>query len=162
MKTVYIYAQDTLADLEAGYAMAELLRLKTCALSREPVTTMGGLRILPDLTVDEICLVDAAMLILPGGDGWLKCKNEMILERAAAFLAAEIPLAAMALGRVGLLSHHHHTSNELEFLRMVCGDAYTGSALYEEQPAVLDGNLITAARNAPLEFACRMCFQLKL
>jgi len=27
---------------------------------------MGGVRILPDLTVDEICLIDAAMLILPG------------------------------------------------------------------------------------------------
>ena len=173
MKTVYVYVQDALADWEAGYAMAELhsgrffrseaepLRLKTCALSREPVTTMGGLRILPDLTVDEICLIDAAMLILPGGDGWLKLQNEMILERAAAFLAAAIPVAAIcgatfALGRVGLLNHHRHTSNDLEFLRSVCGDAYTGSALYEEQPAVLDGSLITASGTAPLEFACRI------
>ena len=173
MKTVYIYVQDTLADWEAGYALAELhsgrffrtaaepLRLKTCALSREPVTTMGGLRILPDLTVDEICLIDAAMLILPGGDGWLQLQNEMILERAAAFLAADIPVAAIcgatvALGRVGLLNHHRHTSNDLEFLRMACGDAYTGSALYEEQPALMDGSLITAAGNAPLEFACRI------
>lgn len=116
---------------------------------------------MPDLTVDEICLIDAAMLILPGGDGWLKLQNEMILERAAAFLAAEIPVAAIcgatvALGRVGLLNHHRHTSNDLEFLRSVCGDAYTGSALYEEQPAVLDGSLITAAGTAPLEFACRI------
>ena len=173
MKTVYVYVQDTLADWEAGYALAELhsgrffqsaaepLRLKTCALSLEPVTTMGGLRILPDLTVEKICLVDAAMLILPGGDGWLQLQNEMILERAAAFLAADIPVAAIcgatvALGRVGLLNHHRHTSNDLEFLRNVCGDVYTGSALYEEQPAVLDGNLITAAGTAPLEFACRI------
>ncbi len=173
MKTVYIYVQDTLADWEAGYAMAELhsgrffrsaaepLCLKSCALSREPVTTMGGLRIVPDLTVDEICLVDAAMLILPGGDGWLNLQNEMILEKAAAFLAAEIPVAAIcaatvALGRVGLLNHHRHTSNDLEFLRMACGDAYTGSARYEEQPAVMDGSLITAAGTAPLEFACRI------
>ncbi len=173
MKTVYIYVQDTLADWEAGYAMAELhsgrffrlaaapLRLKTCALSRELVTTMGGLRLLPDLTVDEICLIDAAMLILPGGDGWLNLQNEMILEKAAAFLAAEIPVAAIcaatvALGRVGLLNHHRHTSNDLEFLRMACGDSYIGSALYVKQPAVMDGNLITAAGTAPLEFACRI------
>ena len=39
---------------------------------------------------------------------------------------------------------------------MTCGDAYTGSARYEEQPAVLDGNLITASGTAPLEFACRI------
>lgn len=65
-------------------------------------------------------------------------------------MAAEIPVAAIcaatvALGRVGLLNHHRHTSIDLEFLRMTCGDAYTGSARYEEQPAVLDGNLITAS-----------------
>lgn len=173
MKTVYVYLQEGLADWEAGYAVAELhsgrffkpsaapLRVKTCALSREPITTMGGLRVLPDITVDEICLSDAAMLILPGGDGWLKLQNEMILEKAAAFLAADIPVAAIcaatvALGRVGLLNHNRHTSNDLEFLRMIGGDAYSGSALYEQQPAVLDGNLITAAGTAPLEFACHI------
>lgn len=173
MKTVYVYVQDTLADWEAGYAVAELhsgrffkptaesMIVKTCALSREPIETMGGFRILPELTVDEICLSEAAMLILPGGDSWLKLQNEMILEKAAAFLSAEIPVAAIcgatvALGRVGLLNHHRHTSNDLEFLCMVCGDAYTGSALYEEQPAVMDGSLITAAGTAPLEFACRI------
>ena len=173
MKTIYVYVQDTMADWEAGYALAELhsgrffhasaqpVRVKTCALSREPIMTMGGVRLLPDLTVDEICLVDAAMLILPGGDGWLQLQNEMILERAAAFLAAEISVAAIcgatvALGRVGLLNHHRHTSNDLEFLRMACGDAYSGSALYEEEPAVLDSSLITATGTAPLEFACRI------
>jgi len=173
MKTVYVYVQDTLADWEAGYATAELhsgrffqpaavpLRVKTCALSREPIVTMGGLQLLPDLTVDEICLSDAAMLILPGGDGWLALQNEMILEKAAAFLAADIPVAAicaatMALGRVGLLNQHRHTSNDLDFLRMMGGDAYSGSPLYEQQPAVMDGNLITAAGTAPLEFACHI------
>lgn len=100
MKTVYVYVQNTLADWEAGYAMAELhsgrffkssvepLTVKTCALSREPIETMGGVRILPEVTVDEICLSEAAMLILPGGDTWLKLQNEMILEKAAAFLSA--------------------------------------------------------------------------
>ena len=173
MKTVYVYVQDTMADWGSGYTLAELhsgrffqasaqpVRVKTCALSREPITTMGGLRLLPDLTVDEICLGEAAMLILPGGDGWLSLQHEMILEKAAAFLSAGIPVAAIcaatvALGRVGLLNHHRHTSVDLEFLRMVGGEAYSGSALYEQQPAVLDGNLITAAGTAPLEFACRI------
>ena len=173
MKTVYVYLQEGLADWEAGYAVAELnsgrffkptaerLQVKTCAFSRDSIATMGGLRLLPDLTVNEICLSDAAMLILPGGDGWLQLQHEMILERAAAFLSADIPVAAIcaatvALGRVGLLNHHRHTSVDLEFLRMVGGEAYNGSALYEQQPTVLDDNLITAAGTAPLEFACRI------
>ena len=177
MKTVYVYVQEALADWEAGYTAAELhsgrffkssaepLTIKTCALSREAIVTMGGIRILPELTVDEICLSEAALLLLPGGDGWLKLQNEMILEKAAAFLSAQIPVAAIcaatvALGRVGLLNQRRHTSNDLDFLRMTCGDAYTGAALYEQQPAVADGDLITAAGTAPLEFACRIFEQL--
>ena len=177
MKTVYVYLQDAWADWEAGYAVAELhsgrffqpaaerLQVKTCALSMESIVTMGGIRLLPDLTVDEIFLSDAAMLILPGGDGWLTLQNDMILEKAAAFLSADIPVAAIcaatvALGRVGLLNHHRHTSIDLEFLRMMGGKAYSGSALYEPQPAVRDGNLITATGTAPLEFACRILERL--
>ena len=173
MKTVYVYVQEALADWEAGYAAAELhsgrffkssaepLTVKTCALSREAIVTMGGFRILPDLSVDGICLSDAALLILPGGDGWLKLQNEMILEKAAAFLSAQIPVAAIcaatvALGRGGLLNKRRHTSNDLDFLRMTCGDAYTGAALYKQQPAVTDADLITAAGTAPLEFACQI------
>ena len=103
MRTVYVYVQDNLADWEAGYAIAELhsgrffksaaapLTVKTCALSRDPVTTLGGVRILPDLTVDEICLSEAALLILPGSDTWLTLQHNMILEKAANFLAAGIP-----------------------------------------------------------------------
>jgi putative intracellular protease/amidase len=177
MKTVYVYLQEGLADWEAGYAVAELhsgrffkpvaerLQVKTCALSREAITTMGGLRLLTDITVDEICLSDAAMLILPGGDGWLSLQHEMILEKAASFLSVGIPVAAIcaatvALGRVDLLNHHRHTSVDLEFLRMMGGDSYSGSVLYEQQPAVMDGNLITAAGTAPLEFACRILERL--
>jgi putative intracellular protease/amidase len=170
MKTVYVYVQDTLADWEAGYAVAELhsgrffrptaepLTVKTCALARETVRTMGGFRIWPDLTVDEICLSEAALLILPGSDTWLTLQHEMILEKAADFLAAGIPVAAIcaatvALGRAGLLNRRRHTSNDLEFLRTICGDSYAGMKLYEQQPAVIDGDLITAAGTAPLEFA---------
>ena len=170
MRTVYVYVQDTLADWEASYAIAELhsgrffksaaapLTVKTCALSRDPVTTLGGVRILPDLTVDEICLSEAALLILPGSDTWLTLQHNMILEKAADFLAAGIPVAAIcaatvALGRVGLLNGRRHTSNDLDFLRTACGDAYTGEKFYDPQPAVADGDLITAAGTAPLEFA---------
>lgn len=177
MKFVYVYVQDTLADWEAGYATAELhsdrffkssvepLTVKTCALSKDPIQTMGGIHILPEVTVDEICLSEAAMLILPGGDTWLKLQNEMILEKAAAFLSSGIPVAAIcaatvALGRAGLLNQRRHTSNDLDFLRMICGDAYTGAKLYEQQPAVMDAGLITAAGTAPLEFACRIFEQL--
>lgn len=54
MFKVYIYALDTLADWELGYVTAELnsgrffkkdapeVSVKTVAVSREPIKTMGG------------------------------------------------------------------------------------------------------------------------
>ncbi|MBP2667156.1 MAG: putative amidohydrolase, ThiJ/PfpI family [Firmicutes bacterium] len=170
MKTVYIYLQDSLADWEAGYAIAELhsgrffkktahpLIVRSCALSMKPITTMGGLKIMPELLVDEICLSEAALLILPGSNTWLEPQHEPLIDKAAAFLAAGIPVAAIcgatfALGRAGLLNQQKHTSNDLAFLRQVSGDAYTGERLYQQMVAVRDGNLITASGTAPLEFA---------
>jgi putative intracellular protease/amidase len=170
VKNVYVYLQDTLADWEAGYAVAELhsgrffkktaqpLTVKTCALSMKPITTMGGLKLLPELTVDEIFQTEAALLLLPGGNTWLEPQHGPVIEKAASFLATGVPVAAIcgatfALGKAGMLNRHKHTSNDLTFLREVCGEVYTGSELYQTQGAVRDGNLITAAGTAPLEFA---------
>lgn len=55
MFTVYVYVLDTLADWELGYVTAELsskrffrkgapeVSVKTVAISKEPIKTMGGL-----------------------------------------------------------------------------------------------------------------------
>ena len=78
MLMVYVYVLDTLADWELGQVLAELssgrffkkdaprLSLKTVGCSKEPVRTMGGLTILPDLSLDDIAAEGAAMLLLPG------------------------------------------------------------------------------------------------
>jgi putative intracellular protease/amidase len=166
---VYLYVLDSMADWEPGFATAELntgrffrpgaprLRVRTCAMTREPVTSMGGLRILPDLAVEEISLEDAALLLLPGGDTWLEPRHAPVLDTARELLAAGVPVAAicgatLALAGAGLLDDRPHTSNDLGFLRGVCPN-YKGEARYLAQPAVTGGDLITASGTAPLEFA---------
>jgi putative intracellular protease/amidase len=70
---------DTLADWEIGYATAHIRRdswqrqpgrysIVTVGPTREPVTTMGGLRITPDIALADLRPQDSAMLILAGGD----------------------------------------------------------------------------------------------
>lgn len=169
MKTAYVYAQETMADWEAGYAAAELrsgrffrknaapLEVKTFSLDGEPVVSMGGLRILPDLAVDDLSIEEAAILILPGAETWLESKKRIVTDKAAAFLNAGIPVAAicgatLALGGSGLLDNRAHTSNDLDFLKAVC-PGYKGEKYYQNQAAVADGDLITASGAAPLEFA---------
>lgn len=161
MATVYVYVMETMADWEAAHLMAELnsrryfkkeaqeILVKTVAVSKSPVRTMGGLRIQPDLTLDELIIDRENVLILPGSDRWGEPENFGVLALAKAFLeegalVAAICGATVALANAGLLDHRPHTSNGKGFLNMFCPE-YQGTDYYVDEPAVQDGNLITAA-----------------
>jgi len=176
--TVYMYILDTMADWEWGYVTAELktgrffkkgippFTIKTFALTKEPIATMGGLRIIPDLGVDEIGPQDCALLLLPGGETWLESTHAIVLEKAKEFLACGIPVAAicgatMALAAAGVLDTYRHTSNDLPYLKKVCPD-YKGEENYRFESAVSDGNLITAGGMAPLELAYQVFKKLSV
>jgi hypothetical protein len=75
--TVHVAVFDTLADWEIGYATAQIrchqwqrepgrYSITTVGATRAPVTTMGGMRIIPDIAVEELRPQDSAMLILAG------------------------------------------------------------------------------------------------
>ena len=164
--TVHVAVFDTLADWEIGYATAHIRRdqwqrepgrysITTVGPAREPVTTMGGLRITPDLALEELRPEASAMLILAGGDLW--AEESMAGFRAAArrFLAAGVPVAAIcgatfALALEGLLDDRAHTSNAAEYLAY---SEYAGGDRYVAEPVVVDGDLITASGVAPVHFA---------
>jgi putative intracellular protease/amidase len=174
-RIAYLYVLDTMADWEPGLVIAELnsgnafrrgerVQVRTVALSRDPVTSMGGVTILPDLTVADMQLQEAAVLNLPGGNTWDDPRHAPAIARVEQFLTAEIPVAAIcgatvALAAAGILNSRRHTSNDLGYLKQVC-PAYTGEALYQQEPAVTDGNLITTTGIAPLEFAYQILKRL--
>jgi putative intracellular protease/amidase len=160
-QTVHLYVFDTLADWEPGYAIAGLnrqpgrYRVMTVGERKAPIRTSGGVTILPDMALDQLEPTQSAMLILPGGDSWDAGENTAALECARRFLAANVPIAAICgatagLARAGILDSVKHTSNALEYLQTT---NYRGTALYQDQPAVTDGNVITANTTAPLDFA---------
>jgi putative intracellular protease/amidase len=168
-KIAYLYILDTLADWEPGFLITELntgryfaepgarLPVRTVGLTGRPVTTMGGLQVTPDTTVDAITPGDAAILILPGGQTWLEPEHDPVLARVADFLAAGVPVAAicgatMALANAGMLDERPHTSNNLGALQAMC-HGYAGAERFVPEPAITDGDLITASGLAPLEFA---------
>jgi len=174
-QTVHLFVFDTLSDWETGYAIAGIntpafqkrpgrYRVKTVALEDQPIITAGGLTVLPNMTLDKLHPEDSAMLILPGGRFWDDGKNREAAMLARKFLAAGVPVAAICgatagLARVGMLDLMKHTSNSLEYLKMT---HYAGAALYQNEPAVTDGKLITASATAPLEFAREIFRQLDL
>ena len=165
-QTVHMFVFDTLADWEPGFAIAGLNNpafharpgrycVATIGLSKAPIVTIGGVTILPDLALDDLTPESSAMLILPGGESWDQGGNTDALELAKRFLAAGVPVAAICgatagLARAGILDQVQHTSNAREYL---AATSYQGAALYQDQPAVTDGNVITASSTAPIEFA---------
>ncbi|MBK3534381.1 DJ-1/PfpI family protein [Streptomyces sp. MBT67] len=164
--TVHLAVYDTFADWETGYATAHLTQngytVRTVGLSREPVTTMGGLRVQPDLALDELRPQDSALLILTGAAGWDTGETLAPFARAArTFLDAGVPVAAICgatagLAREGLLDDRAHTSAVSFYL---AATGYAGGERYVEVDAVTDpgadgtGRLITAGPTEPVAFA---------
>lgn len=115
--------------------------------SKRPITTKGGMTILPDLTVDEITHETSAILLLPGADNWNDPEHAPVVEKAKQLLdvggnVAAICGATTALADSGLLDDRQHTSNSLEYLTLFC-PTYKGAACYKDEKIVVDGNLIT-------------------
>lgn len=169
MTKVYVYVMNTMADWEAANIMAELnsrrffkkdakeIEVKTVAVSKNPVYSMGGLAITPDITLNELEIDKENVLILPGSDMWGEPENFEILKIArkmleAGGLVAAICGATVALANVGMLDDKKHTSNGNGFLSMFCPE-YKGADNYVDEPAVRDGNLITAAVTGAVDMA---------
>ncbi len=163
---VHLFVFDSLSDWEAGYAIAGInnsqfqvnpgsYRVRTVALKKKPVLTIGGICIKPDLVLEELSPLDSSMLIMPGGTLWDKGNTIEIIEVARMFLNSDKPVAAICgatagLACGGLLDDRRHTSNSREYL---AATQYNGMELYEEAPTVTDQNLITAPAMAPVDFA---------
>ena len=116
---------------------------------------MGGLRVTPDIALADLRPEDSAMLILAGGDLWAETSMAGFRAAARRFLAAGVPVAAICgatfgLALEGLLDQRAHTSNAAEYLAY---SGYAGGDRFVAEPAVADGNLITASGVASVHFA---------
>jgi len=173
---VYLYVLDTMADWEPGYAITGISRpayqanpgryeVRTVGARKEAVRTMGGVTIIPDLALDDVRPEGSAMLILPGAETWEGGEHAGAVEMAERFLEAGVPVAAICgatagLAARGLLDARPHTSNAVEYLDTIAG--YAGHGHYVAEPAVRDGQLITASGTAPVDFARRIFEALEL
>lgn len=166
IRNVHLFVFDSMADWEPAFAIAGInnprfqrnpgrYRVVTVGSTPHPITTMGGMRILPDISLSQIDPNQSAMLILPGGDQWESSANTEAIELARMFFVEAVPIAAicgatLALARAGMLDDFHHTSNSREYL---AASGYRGGSFYCDAPAVTDEGVITASGIAPVEFA---------
>lgn len=161
--TVYFLAFDGFADWHAAQALCEIRRpgewrLRTVGFSMQPVLSMGGLRVLPELMLDELDLKRVALLIVPGGYQWERGQGEQAVSAARRVHAAGAPVAAidsgvLVLARAGLLDACRHTGSWPGHIGTHV-PAYAGAEQYDPTVlAVSDGGVITASQLGSVEFA---------
>jgi putative intracellular protease/amidase len=161
---------DGFADWEPAFALTGLRRwgkysVVTVGYERAPITSMGGLRVVPDRTIDELGSVAPRLFLLPGGDMWQERYPADRLEPVLASLVTErVPIAGIcaatiALARAGLFRGRRHTSNGRAFLRRHAPGYETADA-YVETLAVRDAGVISANGLGAVEFASEIFTEL--
>jgi putative intracellular protease/amidase len=172
-RTAHVALYDTFADWELGHLLAELhtgrftgtrFDVVTVAESRDPITTMGGVRMVPDALLADLDPADSDILVLAGAELWDAGGGAAFAAAAGRFLDAGVPVAAICgatagLARAGLLDERRHTSAAAEYLAVT---GYAGGDRYVDERAVVDGDLITAGPQSPVQFATAVLHRLGL
>lgn len=131
----------------------------------KPVTSAGGLKVTPDLAIEDVDLDDFDVLLVNGGTAWSQPDAPDISELVRKALAAGkivggICDGTLALARSGVLDTVRHTSNSPDNLPK---SGYKGADLYQDVPyAVTDGKIVTAPGTAPVSFMAAILDQLGL
>ncbi|WP_245618611.1 DJ-1/PfpI family protein [Methanogenium cariaci] len=118
----------------------------TFGLTKEPVTTSGGVTILPDADVNTIDLTGAAMVILPGSSQYEHDDPTQLVPLIQNCIRNTIPVAAICgatlfLANHGFLDTVRHTSCGQEWLKEHAPAYRGGEHLYEHAPSVADGGV---------------------
>jgi len=170
-KQVLLVLTDMWADWEAAYTlhginMLDDYEVKTVAADGVPKTSMGGLRVEIDCTIESYTdFSNTVMVILPGGMNWKESRHDEIADFVKKAISHNIPIAAicgatMFLGKHGFLDNVKHTGDDLEFFTKEEG--YNGQNNYIAAQIVSDGGFITANETAALEFAKDIWNTLKI
>ncbi|WP_036879132.1 type 1 glutamine amidotransferase family protein [Xylanibacter oryzae] len=175
-KKVLFVVLNEYADWEGAYLATainkgvmpgreSLYETKVVGPTLSEVHSLGGFRIMPDYSIDNIP-EDYAALILIGGDQW-KSKDA---ERVAPIVSDAIKqgkvvggicAGASFMAAHGFLNNVNHTGNGVDNLKEWGGDNYTNEVGYMNSQAVSDNNIVTANGTGCLEFTRELLLLLK-
>lgn len=159
-KNVHLLVYETFAEFEVAVLVTALRgtphRLTTVGLGPDPVTTTGGLRVLPDLAIDDLDPAQVDALVVPGGDASHALGHPGLralvrdLDRRGQLLAA-ICGGPAVLGDAGVLDGRRYTAalgpEDAAFVGV------DGVGAREDELVVTDDHILTAVGSAYLSFA---------
>ena len=168
MKNIVFVILDEFADWEAAFLSSALndknitknYITNFASIDKNLKKSMGNLKVLPDLTLEEIDENDVDGLVLIGGRTWrsqTEETNSKIVELVKKFknnsdkVVGAICDAAYFLATNGLLNDRKHTVNSFDEIKDNLN--YTNAKNFVEMESVIDGNLVTAKGDSPIHFA---------
>jgi len=139
---------DTLDAIGPHYFLASMigatLHLATTGIAGEPVTSAGGLPLIPTTTLQDAPRAPTVLLV-PGGDTSVLLRDSAAMAEIrrlgeAAETVASVCTGAIALGAAGLLRGRRATSH-WSVRHLLAGYG----AISVDERVVADGNVLTAA-----------------
>lgn len=162
MKSILYVVLEQWADWELAYVSSAVNMLgngkfdnKTVSLTKNAVTSIGGIKCLPDYDLQNRPQ-DYVALILIGGISWRNENASQVKPLVEECIQSGKILGAICdacrfLGSLGALNQAKHTANDLDELKQYA--AYTNGKGFLHRQAVSNNHIITANGTAPLEFA---------
>ena len=168
MKNIVFVILDEFADWEAAFLSSALndknitknYTTNFASIDKNLKKSMGNLKMLPDLTLEEIDENDVDGLVLIGGRTWrsqTEETNSKIVELVKKFkndpdkVVGAICDAAYFLTTNGLLNDRKHTVNSFDEIKDNLN--YTNAKNFVEMESVIGGNLVTAKGDSSIHFA---------
>lgn len=160
-----VYLMEAISSDEAQLKPDPKYINKIAAPSMEPVTAIGGFRVLPDYSFEDMP-DEYAALVLIGGYGWLTPvadKVVPIVRKALdnGMIVGAICNGASFMAKHGFLNGVRHTGNGLEQLKSWGTGNYTNADGYIHEQAVSDGGIVTANGSGALEFTKELLLLLE-
>ncbi|OOE10057.1 DJ-1/PfpI family protein [Fictibacillus arsenicus] len=169
MKKVLLFVYDSFAEFEISILITCLngsdYELVTCSpySSGRTVTSAGKLKVMPDITANEVDPDDYFALIIPGGNPLIE--DTGVTNMIRTFFDKHKLIGAICggpalLGAAGILNHVKYTAsltqNDTQYLPVMNWDNK------EEQHLVADQNVVTATGSNYIIFAEEVLRQLKI
>jgi putative intracellular protease/amidase len=167
----FLFVFNGYADWEPALVVASLntysdFSIHTFSVDGLPIRSMAGITIQPDTSADSVDPDSVDLLLLPGGDAWKKGENREITRLVKSVAKRKGNIAAICdgtlfLASLGYLDRVWHTSNGPGYLSEHVA-SYKGRHYYENLPAVVDDNIITANGAGMIEFTVEILRQQKV
>ncbi|MDE6291423.1 MAG: DJ-1/PfpI family protein, partial [Muribaculaceae bacterium] len=160
-----VYLMEAVSSDEAQLKPDPKYVNKVVAPTMDPVTAIGGFKVVPDYSFENVP-EEYAAIVLIGGYGWLTPVAESVapIVRNAldnGKIVGAICNAASFMARQGFLNEIRHTGNGLEQLKLWGGDSYSNQDGYVHQQAVSDRGIVTANGSGVLEFTKELLLLLE-